>query len=97
MTLNYPNSPPSQQLLYPPTPQEYADALEQLSRNAQTQIRTPGALTSNLLADALLQYGQDRAKRQQPYATVVGFTPTSGSADPGSGPQTSLAPGFQSS
>jgi hypothetical protein len=63
----HPNSP-SQWLLYPqdqPTPQDYADALAQLGKQAPTNIRTPGALASNLMADALLQYGQGRAQRAQ--------------------------------
>ncbi len=59
-------NPPSQGLLYSPyqpTPQDYADALDQLGKQAQTGIRTPGALASNLIADALLQYGQGRAQQ----------------------------------
>ena len=62
----YPRPNPS--LLYAPeqpTPQDYADALDQLGKQAQTGIRTPGALGSNLLADALLQYGQARARKAQ--------------------------------
>ncbi len=50
---------------YAPTLTDYADALDQLGKTAQTQIRTPGALATNLLADALLQYGQKRAQQPQ--------------------------------
>lgn len=61
-----PFTPPNQTLLTSPcapTQTDYADALDQLRKGAQTQIRTPGALASNLLADALLQYGQKRAQQ----------------------------------
>ncbi len=65
---------PLQALLYAPeqaTPQDYADALDQLGKQAQTGIRTPGALGSNLLADALLQYGQARARNAQQPSGIV--------------------------
>ncbi len=77
----YPRPNPS--LLYAPeqpTPQDYADALDQLGKQAQTGIRTPSALGSNLLADAILQYGQARARKaQQPTGTI-------GVASPGPNP-----------
>ena len=68
MTPTNPYPTPNQALLYAPeqpTPQDYADALAQLGKQAQTGVRTPGALGSNLLADAILQYGQARARRAQ--------------------------------
>ena len=44
------------------TPQDYADALLRLTSNASNQIRTPGALGTNLMADALLRFEQARAQ-----------------------------------
>ena len=40
--------------------QYLADALEAIGRSTQQGIRTPQALGTNLLADALLQYGRNR-------------------------------------
>jgi hypothetical protein len=94
MTMNGPFTPPSQQLLYPPTPQDFADALEQLNKGAQTQIRTPGALASNLLAEALLQYGRNRASQQQ-FSYAVGAPTTDlTSGDPDDSSQYSMAAGY---
>jgi hypothetical protein len=76
-----PQAPQPQALLYAPaepTPQDYADALAQLGRQGQAGIRTPGALASNLAADALLQYGQARAQRQQAANGAFGSTPGPG-------------------
>lgn len=48
---------------YAPTAQDFADQLAQLQKTAPGRIRTAGALGTNLLADALLQYGQDQARQ----------------------------------
>ena len=58
-----PNPPPRQSLVYSPyalTPQDYADALQSMRR---PEIRTAGALGTNLLAEALDQYGKWRAAK----------------------------------
>jgi hypothetical protein len=67
-----------------PTPQDYADALDRLQRNAPNTIRTPGALATNLLADALDRYGQARAqaKAQQAQASNTSSQPSQDSAAP---------------
>lgn len=43
--------------------QYLADALKSISESASSNIRTPAALGSNLLAEALLQYGRRRSDR----------------------------------
>jgi hypothetical protein len=47
-----------------PTPQDFADALFELQKTAPGRIRTPAALGTDLLAAALLQYGEARARLQ---------------------------------
>ncbi len=56
---------PNQALLYSPhaTPQDYADALGRLG--PRQPIRTPGALATNLVAEALNQYADARAGAKQ--------------------------------
>lgn len=83
------------------TPQDYAAALARLNQQAQTGLRTPGALASSLGADALLRYAQGLAQQKAAQAppagspTVGGQTaiqPSSGALPIGqSGPQ--QAPG----
>ena len=86
-----PNSQPSPQTPlaspYGPSPQDFADALLQLHKTAPAQIRTPTALGTNLLADALLQYGQERARQQAQTGD-----PGVGASAPTVGPFQSLLP-----
>lgn len=78
---------------YGPTAQDFANELAQLQKTAPGQIRTGGALASNLLADALLQYGERQAKQAE------ANQPASGTNDPsqyGPGSAQAGAPGQQS-
>jgi hypothetical protein len=59
------------------TPQDYAAALARLSQQAQTGLRTPGALASSLGADALLRYAQGLAQQKAAQAPPAG-SPTAG-------------------
>ncbi len=64
----YPGQPQAKPLtqLLPqpgPTPQDYADALDRLIGGATGDIRTPAALGTNLMADALDRYGLMRARK----------------------------------
>jgi len=54
------------------TPQDYAAALARLSQQAQTGLRTPGALASSLGADALLRYAQGLAQQKTAQAPPAG-------------------------
>lgn len=78
---------------YGTTPQDYADALDQLQRTAPAQIRTGGSLASHLFADALLQYGQDHP----PAARQSSPPPAAGAAAPGALPGNVLSPWPQTS
>ena len=82
-----PYQPPRQPLAYSPyeaTPEDYANALDQLGR--QRQIRTPGALATNLLAEALDRYGQHRAQaasvQQKAGSPAYTFDPSTGTLRP---------------
>jgi hypothetical protein len=86
-----------------PSAQDFADALLQLHKTAPSQIRTPAALGTNLLADALLQYGQERARQRAnaslspelnapPSPASDGTAPGAPDGAPGVSPPSRLAP-----